>query len=63
MDQQKIIDEINYYRAQILTRLLFENDLITAGECDKLTELNRASFSPSLADLLPKTLEKSRTQS
>ena len=63
MNQQKIIDEINYYRAQILTRLLFESGLITAGECDKLTELNRASFSPSLADLLLKTLEKPAAQS
>ena len=63
MDQQKIIDEINYFRAQTITRLLFESGMITADECDKLSELNRESFSPMFADLLPKTLEKSSNQS
>ena len=63
MDQQKIIDEINYFRAQTITRLLFENGMISADECDKLSELNRRSFSPMLADLLPKTLAKSSNQS
>ena len=63
MDHQKIIDEINYFRAQTITRSLFENGMITADECDKLSELNRESFSPMFADLLPKTLEKSSNQS
>lgn len=63
MDQQKIIDEINFFRAQTITRLLFESGMITTDECDKLTELNRESFSPMFADLLPKTLEKSSNQS
>ena len=58
MEQQKIIDEINYYRAQTITRLLFKSGMISADECDKLSELNRRFFSPMLADLLPKTLEK-----
>ena len=63
MEQQKIIDEINYYRAQTITRSLFESGMITTDECDKLSELNRRSFSPMFADLLPKTLEKSSNQS
>ena len=63
MDHQKIIDEINFFRAQTITRLLFENGMISADECDKLSELNRRSFSPMLADLLPKTLDKSCNQS
>ena len=63
MDQQKIIDEINFFRAQTITRSLFESGIITTDECDKLTELNRKSFSPMFADLLPKTLEKSSNQS
>ena len=50
MEQQKIIDEINYFRAQTITRLLFESGMITTDECDKLTELNRESFSPMFAD-------------
>lgn len=63
MDQQKIIDEINFFRAQTITRSLFESGMITTDECDKLSELNRRSFSPMLADLLPKTLDKSSNQS
>ena len=63
MDHQKIIDEINFFRAQTITRLLFENGMISADECDKLTALNRKTFSPMLADLLPKTLDKSSNQS
>ena len=63
MDQQKIIDEINFFRAQTITRSLFESGMITTDECDKLTELNRKSFSPMFADLLPKTLEKSSNRS
>lgn len=63
MDQQKIIDEVNYYKAQKITELLYEKGLISFDEYDKLTELNRKSFSPLYADLLPKTLEKSTIQS
>ena len=63
MDQQKIIDEINYYKAQAITELLYARGMITFDEYDKLTDLNRRSFSPLYADLLPKTLEKPVTQS
>ncbi|WP_281528145.1 SHOCT domain-containing protein [Ruminococcus champanellensis] len=63
MEQQKIIDELNYYRAQKITEMLYEQGMISFVEYDKLTELNRESFSPLFADLLPKTLEKSSNQS
>lgn len=63
MEQQKIIDEINYYKAQEITELLYASSMITFDEYDKLTDLNRRSFSPLYADLLPKTLEKSSNQS
>ena len=63
MDQQKIIDEINYYKAQAITELLYARGMITFDEYDKLTDLNRRSFSPMYADLLPKSLEKSTNQS
>lgn len=56
MEQQKIIDELNYYRAQKITEMLYEQGMISFVEYDKLTELNRRSFSPMFADLLPKTL-------
>ncbi|MBQ6040238.1 MAG: hypothetical protein IJL32_05630 [Oscillospiraceae bacterium] len=63
MEQQKIIDEVNFYRAQTITRLLFESGMISVVEYDKLSELNRQSFSPMFADLFPKTLDKSAVQS
>ena len=63
MEQQKIIDEVNFYRAQTITRLLFESGMISVVEYDKLSELNRQSFSPMFADLFPKTLDKSTVQS
>lgn len=63
MEQQKTIDEINYYKAQAITELLYARGMITFDEYDKLTNLNRRSFSPLYADLLPKTLEKPATQS
>lgn len=41
MDQQKIIDEIEYYKAQAITELLYASGKITFDEYDKLTDLNR----------------------
>lgn len=63
MEQQKILNEIGYYKAQAITELLYTKGYITFDEYDKLTDLNRRSFSPLYADLLPKTLEKSSEQS
>ena len=63
MKQKKVIDEIEYYMAQRLTELLYQNKLISFDEYDKLTELNRRTFSPLYADLLPKVLDKSRKKS
>lgn len=59
MEQQKIIYEINYFKAQSITDLLYQQNLISFVEYDKLMELNRQTFSPLFADLFPKTLEKS----
>ena len=63
MEQQKIIDELNYYKAQAITELLYARDMITFDEYDKLTDLNRQTFSPLYADLLPKSLEKTSNKS
>ena len=59
MEQQKILDEIGYYKAQSITDLLYEKGLISFVEYDKLTELKRKTFSPLYADLLPKTVDNS----
>ena len=62
MDQHDIINEINYYRAQKLTEQLYAEGMISFVEYDKLTALNRKTFSPFLVNLLPKTLDKSSVQ-
>ena len=63
MEQQKIIDEVNYHRAQKIAEQLYKSGLISVDEYDKLTQLNRQSFSPLFVDLLPKTLDLSESQS
>ena len=63
MEQQKIIDEVNYHKAQKITESLYKSGLISFDEYDKLTQLNRQSFSPLFVDLLPKTLDISPKQS
>mgnify|MGYP003291406975 FL=1 len=63
MEQQKILNEIGYYKAQAITEVLYTKGYITFDEYDKLTKINRQTFSPMYVDLLPKTLEKSSEQS
>ena len=63
MEQKKIIDKVNYHKAQAITESLYKSGLISFDEYDKLTQLNRKSFSPLFVDLLPKTLDLSRSQS
>ena len=63
MDHQDILNEINYHRAQKITEQLYASGMISFDEYDKLTALNRKTFSPIFSDLLPKTLDKSCNQS
>ena len=63
MDQQDILNEVNYYRAQKITEQLYAAGMISFDEYDKLTELNRRSFSPIFVELLPKTLDFKLKQS
>lgn len=63
MEQKKVIDELNYYMAQNITEMLYQSRLISIDEYDKLTQINRQTFSPLYADLLPKTLDISAKQS
>lgn len=63
MEHNQAIEEVNYYKAQTITELLYARGMITFDEYDKLTDLNRQTFSPMYADLLPKSFEKSSNQS
>lgn len=44
MEQNQVIDEINYYKAQAITELFYARGMITFDEYDKLTDLNRQTF-------------------
>ena len=62
MDQQDIINEINYYRAQKITEQLYASGMISFDEYDKLTALNRKTFSPFLVDIFPNTVDNTAVQ-
>lgn len=63
MEQQKLLDELNYHRADKTAKMLLNLGLITTVEYDKLQKLNRQKFSPILADLFPKSLDISSKKS
>ncbi len=48
-----IQNEFDYYRSQKLLELLLECGLISLLEFNKITKLNRQSFSPFLAEIMP----------
>jgi len=47
--------EFNYHRAQRTAKTMLNDGMISLSEYNKLTELNRQSFSPFLAEIMPKT--------
>ena len=53
MIQEQLQREYDYILAQKLLKSMLENGLITEDEFHKITELNRKTFSPSLAELMP----------
>ena len=55
--------DIDYYRAQKIADSLFRSGLISLVQFNKLTELNRKSFSPFLAEIMPETVDNTENQS
>ena len=51
--------DVDYYRAQSIAKAMLDSGLISLSQFDKLTVLNRKSFSPFLAEIMPKSLDKS----
>lgn len=45
--------EHSYYMAQKLLKSLLDAGLISEGEFNKITEKNRQTFSPYLAEIMP----------
>ena len=53
MTPERMQQEVDYRWAQNFTEGLLKKNLITEEEFDKLSALNRESFSPYLAELMP----------
>ncbi|OJU13425.1 MAG: hypothetical protein BGN88_10350 [Clostridiales bacterium 43-6] len=51
--QEQLQREVNYARAQRMLKSMLENGLISLSEFNKITALNRQSFSPALAQIMP----------
>lgn len=51
--QEQLQREVDYARAQRMLESMLERGLISLSEFDKITALNRESFSPMLAEIMP----------
>jgi hypothetical protein len=51
--QERLQREVDYVRAQQILTSMLEKGLITLSEFNKITELNRKTFSPLLAEIMP----------
>ena len=53
VSQEQIQREFDYIQAEKLLKKILEKGLITVAEFDKITALNRQTFSPVLAEIMP----------
>nr|WP_171973444.1 SHOCT domain-containing protein [Dehalococcoides mccartyi] len=51
--QEQLQREVDYVRAQRILDSMLQNGLISLSEFNKITALNRQSFSPALAQIMP----------
>ncbi|MBW7571206.1 SHOCT domain-containing protein [Caproiciproducens faecalis] len=51
--QEQLQREVDYVRAQQILTSMLEKGLITLSEFNKITELNRKTFSPLFAEIMP----------
>lgn len=52
---EQLACEYNYYLVQKLLKKALSEKLITVDEFNKISERNRLSFSPVLAEIIPNT--------
>ena len=52
---EQLACEYNYYLVQKLLKKALSEKLITVDEFNKISEKNRLSFSPILAEIMPDT--------
>lgn len=53
ISQKELRSDYNYCSAQKLIKLMLENKLISVDEFNKISEKNRQTFSPYLAEIMP----------
>lgn len=53
ISQEQLQHEYDYFLAQQILESMLKNSLITESEFNKITALNRKSFSPALASIMP----------
>lgn len=51
--QEELQRDYNYYRAQKTAETMLERGLISLSEFNNLTRINRETFSPFLAEIMP----------
>ena len=51
--QEQMQREVDYVRAQQILTAMMNCGLISLSEFNKITELNRKTFSPLLAEIMP----------
>ena len=51
--QEVIERDINYYKAQKVAEEMLKRGLISLEEFNKLTQINRDTFSPYLVEIMP----------
>ena len=52
LTDKQFYDEINYHRAEKLSKKMLEKGLITSDECDRILAEARKIFVPYLAEIL-----------
>ena len=53
VSHEQLQREVDYVRAQRILSFMLQNGLISLSEFNKITSLNRKSFSPALAQIMP----------
>ena len=51
--QERIQGDLNYKRAQAIAKMMLDSGLISVAEFNKLTAINRETFSPLFAEIMP----------
>lgn len=52
--QERIQGDLDYCRAQTIAKKMLDDGLISVAEFNKLTAINRETFSPLFAEIMPK---------